>query len=130
MKEFMLLVRNEIDHQASWSPEQQRQFLKKCEVYIGNLTKEGKLKSAQPLVRKGKLISGSKGAWKEAPFNETKEVIVGYYHLLAEDLNEAVALAKENPEFEYGTTARIEVRPIQTKEESTGFVYPKTAKQP
>ena len=28
MKEFMLLIRNEIDHQASWSPEQQRQFLK------------------------------------------------------------------------------------------------------
>ena len=130
MKEFMLLIRNEIDHQASWSPEQQQQFLKKCEVYIGNLTKEGKLKSAQPLVREGKLISGSKGAWKEAPFNETKEVIVGYYHLLAADFNEAVALAKENPEFEYGTTARIEVRPIQTKEESTGFVYPKTAKQP
>ncbi len=74
-------------------------------------------------------MSGSKGARKEAPFNETKEVIVCYYHLLAEDFNEAVALAKENPEFEYGTTARIEVRPIQTKEESTGFVYPKTAKQ-
>ena len=49
MKEFMLLVRNEIDHQAAWSPEQHRQFLKKCEEYIGNLTKEGKLKSAQPL---------------------------------------------------------------------------------
>jgi hypothetical protein len=129
MKEFMLLIRNEIDHQAAWSPEQQQQFLKKCEVYIGNLTKEGQLKSAQPLVREGTMISGSKGDWKEGPFNETKEVIVGYYHLLAEDLNEAVAIAKENPEFEYGTTARIEVRPIKTKEESTGFVYPKTAKQ-
>jgi hypothetical protein len=129
MKEFMLLIRNEIDHQAAWSPEQQQQFLKKCEVYIGNLTKEGQLKSAQPLVREGTMISGSKGAWKEGPFNETKEVIVGYYHLLAEDLNEAVAIAKENPEFEYGTTARIEVRPIKTKEEGTGFVYPKTAKQ-
>jgi hypothetical protein len=88
MKEFMLLIRNEIDHQALWSPEQQQQFLKKCEVYIGDLMKEGKLKSAQPLVREGTMISGSKGDWKEGPFNETKEVIVGYYHLLAEDLNE------------------------------------------
>ena len=51
MKEFMLLIRNEIDHQASWSPEQHQQFLKKCEDYIGNLTKEGRLISAQPLVR-------------------------------------------------------------------------------
>jgi hypothetical protein len=125
MKEFMLLIRNEIDHQASWPPEQHQQFLKKCEDYIGKLTKEGKLKSAQPLVREGKIISGSKGAWKAGLFNETKEVIVGYYHILAEDMNEAIAIAKENPEFEYGKTARIEVRPIKMKEESTDYVYPK-----
>ena len=90
-------IRNEIDHQASWSPEQHRQFLKKCEDYIGNLTKEGKLKSAQPLIREGKIISDSKGAWKDGPFNETKEVIVGYYHILAEDLNDAIAIAKGTP---------------------------------
>jgi len=128
MKEYMLLIRNEIDHQAAWSPEQHKQFLKKCEVYIAGLTKEGKLKSAQPLVREGKMVSGTKGVWKEAPFNETKEVIVGYYHVLAEDINDAIAVAKRNPEFEYGTTARVEVRPIKMKEESTGFVYPKNAK--
>ena len=128
MKEFMLLIRNEMDHQANWSPEQHQQFLKKCEDYIGLLKKEGKLISAQPLVREGRLISGSKGAWKDVPFNETREVIVGYYHVLAEDLNDAMAIAKGNPEFEYGATARIEVRPIKMKEEVTGFVYPKTAR--
>ncbi len=127
MKEFMLLIRNEIDHQANWSPEKTEQFLKKCEVYISSLTKAGKLKSAQPMVREGAMISGSKGAWKEGPFTEAKEVIVGYYHILAEDLNDAIAIAKGNPEFEYGTTARIEVRPIKRKEEKTSFVYP-TAK--
>ena len=123
MKEFMLFIRNKVDHQATWSPEQQ-QFLKKCMDYISSLTKEGKLKSAQPLVSEGRIISGSKGAWKDAAFNQTKEVIVGYYHILAEDLNDAIAVAKRNPEFEYGTTARIEVRPIKTEEESTGYVYP------
>lgn len=125
MKEFMLLIRNEIDHQAGWPSEQHKQFLKKCETYIGNLKKDGKLISAQPLVREGKLISGKKGAWKELPFNETKEVQVGYYHILAGDMDEAISIAKENPEFEYGTTARIEVRPIKTKEETTKYVYPK-----
>ena len=125
MKEFMLLVRNEIDHQAGWSSEQHTQFLKQCELYIGGLKKEGKLLSAQPLVREGKIISGKEGNWKEVPFNETREVQVGYYHILAKDLAEAIAIAKGNPEFEYGTTARIEVRPIKMKEESTSFVYPK-----
>jgi hypothetical protein len=124
MKEFMLLIRNEIDHQAGWSPEKQQQFLKSCESYIGKLKKEGKLKTAQPLVREGIIISGSKGIWKEASFNENKEVQVGYYHILAEDMNEAIAIAKGNPEFEYSTTARIEVRPIKMKEESTNYVYP------
>ncbi len=127
MKEFMLLIRNEIDHQASWPPEKSRDFLKKCEVYIDNLKKAGKLISAQPMVREGKMVSGRKGAWKEGPFTETKEVIVGYYHVLAEDIKDAVAIARENPEFEFGSTARIEVRPIKMKEETTSFVYPSAA---
>jgi len=86
--------------------------------------KQGKLKSAQPLVREGKMISGSKGLWKETTFTESKEVIVGYYHILANDLEDAIEIAKGNPEFEYTSTARIEVRPIKMKEETTGFVYP------
>ena len=124
MKEFMLFIRNEIDHQKTWSPEKNDQFLKKCEVYINNLKKANKLVSAQPMVREGRMISGKKDAWKEGPFNEAKEVIVGYYHILAEDINDAIATAKENPEFEFGTTARVEVRPIKMKEETTSFVYP------
>ena len=125
MKEFMLLIRNAIDNQAGWSPERHKQFLRKCESYIGNLQKDGKLISAQPLLREGKIISGTKGAWKETPLGETNEVQVGYYHILARDMNEAIAIAKENTEFEFGTTARIEVRPIKMKEDSTEFVYPK-----
>jgi hypothetical protein len=132
MNEFMLLIRNEIDHQAAWSPERHQQFLKSCESYIDNLKKDGKLKAAQPLVREGVIISGSKGNWKEipfkeTPFKETKEVQVGYYHILARDMNEAIEIAKGNPEFEFGTTARIEVRPIKTKEQATNFVYPNKA---
>ena len=128
MKEFMLLILNEIDHQAAWSSEQHQRFLKACESYIADLTKQGKLKSAQPLVREGRMVSGSSGAWKEGPFHEAKEVIVGYYHVPADSIDDAVAIAKRNPEFEFGTTARIEVRPIKTKEAATGFHYPGAAK--
>ncbi len=122
----MLLIRNQMGHHEAMSPEDQQQFLKKCMVYIENLQKEGKLKIAQPMERQGKMISGTKEAWKEGPFNESKEVIVGYYHILAKDMDEAVAIAKGNPEFEYSTTARVEVRLIKTKEATTGYVYPET----
>ncbi len=122
MKEFILLVRNDIDYQAAWSPEQQQRFLKECEEYIGNLTKEGKLKSAQPQLREGEIIPSSKGTWKDQPINAAREVIVGYYDIFAEALNDAIVIAKGNCEFEYGTTARIEVRPTKTEDGSIVYV--------
>lgn len=124
MKEFMLIIRNENDNFAKLQPDQQQQFLDKCRIYINNLKKENKLIEAQPLVREGKIISHPDGQWKDNPFNESKEVIVGYYHILANDIDDAIAISKANPEFEYGKSARIEVRPIKVKEETTGFVYP------
>jgi hypothetical protein len=125
MKEFMLLIRNEIDHQSTWTDVQHDEFLQKCRDYIQDLKDQHALISAQPLVREGTMISRPGEQWKDGPFSESKEVIVGYYHILAENIEGAVAIAKRNPEFEYGFTARIEVRPVKTREERTQFVYPK-----
>jgi hypothetical protein len=125
MKEYMLLIRNMVEHLVELSPEKNVDFLKSCQTYIGNLKSQGKLISAQPLVREGKIISGSGNSWNEVPFNESKEVIVGYYHIFAESMEDAIEIAKSNPEFAFTDTARIEVRPIKMKEEKTGFVYPK-----
>jgi len=127
MKEFMLLIRNEADSKTTFSPEQDLAFLKACQVYLEGLKSNGNLVSAQPLVREGTMISGDNGSWHEGAYSETTEVIVGYYHIMANDLDEAIAIAKGNPEFAYTTTARVEVRPIKMKEESTSYVYPKGA---
>jgi hypothetical protein len=40
-------------------------------------------------------------------------------------MEEAITMAKDNPEFEFVPSASIEVRPIKIKEEATGFNYPK-----
>jgi len=77
------------------------------------------------LVREGIMLSGFDGHWEKAPYRESKEVIVGYYHIMADNLEQAISIAKDNPEFEYTNTARIEVRPIKMKEEATAYVYPK-----
>jgi hypothetical protein len=126
MKEFMLLIYNEGDQKSALTHDEHREFLRKCESYIGTLKKDGKLISAQPLAREGRIVSGSKSGWKETPFDKNREIQVGYYHILASDIDEAVTIAKGNPEFDYGTTARIEVRPVKTAERTTGFVYPGT----
>lgn len=124
MKEFMLLVRNESDRFNGSTAEKDKAFLEACMIYINELKKGGNLISAQPMVREGKMVSGSADAFKEGPFSESREVIVGYYHVLAKDLDEAVSIAKRNPEFVYTKTARVEVRPIKMKEQATNYVYP------
>lgn len=124
MKEFMLLIRNSSNSKAHFSTDENNSFLKACEVYIEELKKNGNLISAQPLVRDGKMLSGTSGNWHEAPYATTSEVIVGYYHIKADDLNHAINIAKGNPEFSYTNTARIEVRPVKTREDATGYVYP------
>jgi len=78
MQEFMLLIRNDIDHQSNWSPEKYEQFLRDCESYIVKLKQEGRLIAAQPLVKKGIIISRSDGQWNVRPMRPKGEVQVGY----------------------------------------------------
>lgn len=124
MKEFMFYIRNEKDAKNTLTAEEHLAFVKKCEVYIGLLKKENKLIAAQPIVREGVVLRKSQNGWVEKDISSDTETQVGYYHILANDLNEAIQIAKNNPEFEYVASASIEVRPIKTKEIETGFVYP------
>lgn len=120
MKEFMLIIRTEGDHLSSLSPEEQQKHIQKVMVYMEDLMKTGKLKSAQPLEQEGVMITGAKGKLKDGPFNETKEVIAGYFLIQANDLNEAIQIAKNNPVFESAAHARIEVRPIKVMQGING----------
>ena len=124
-KEFMLYVRNSGDAKISLTAEDHLAFIKQCENYIGRLKKEGKLIAAQPIIREGCIISKDKDKWVVSKVDPSREVQVGYYHIIAESIDEAIDIAKNNPEFEYVSSATIEVRPIKLKEEKTDFVYPK-----
>ncbi len=124
MKEFMLLIRNVGDAKAGMSDDQHVKFVSDCKVYIEGLQKNGNLISAQPLVREGAILSGTPGNWRQGPYNESEDIQVGYYHILAKDLDEAIAIAKGNPEFAYHSDAKIEVRPIKMKEEAIAYTYP------
>jgi len=112
MNEFLLLIHTEGDYCAAMSPEEHKSHLTKVGKYIEKLAKEGKLKGAQPLQMGGLMLSGNKGVFKDGPFIESKEVIIGYYHILAKDLDEAKEIARANPVFE-DAQARIEIRQIK-----------------
>lgn len=115
MKEFMLFIKTKGDHLEGLSPEQQQAHVQKVGRYIGGLMEEGKLKGAQPLETGGAVVHGNQGVFKDGPFNEAKEVIVGYFHIVAADINEAVKIAKANPVFDE-TEATMEIRPIKNLE--------------
>jgi hypothetical protein len=124
MKEFMFYIRNDSDAKKSLTSEEHLAFITKCERYIDALKRGNKLIAAQPLIREGVVISKSRNSWVEKNIEKDTEVQVGYYHIQAPDIEEAIRIAKDNPEFEYIPSARIEVREIKTKESETGFIYP------
>lgn len=108
MKEFMFYIRNEKDAKKSFSEEQHLAFIKQCEVYIGKLKSENKLIAAQPIVREGVILKKNGESWTEKDIATDKETQVGYYHILAKDLNEAIQIAKANPEFYYVPSTTID----------------------
>jgi len=100
---------------ANASPEEMQQHIRKVGDYIRKNVKEGKFLGAQPLESNGVTISGSKGNIFDGPYIESKEVISGYYHVLAKDMEEAVEIAKSDPRFDEENWS-IVIRPIQKLE--------------
>ena len=111
MKEFMLFIRNQGNPVADLSPKQQEEHIQKVGEFIKGLISEGKMKAAQPLEMQGSMLSFNNGSFTSGPFDETKEVISGYYQILAKDLKEAIEIGKADPRFKDGKW-RMEIRPI------------------
>lgn len=107
MSEYLVISRGKWDEDKS--PEQIQQAIDAFYVWHDQLVREGKMKSGQRLAREAMIVS--KHGVTDGPFAETKEVIGGYWHFLAGSLEEAAALAAQNPCLACGLT--FEVRPIE-----------------
>jgi hypothetical protein len=91
------------------SAEELQQVMTRWMDWLDRLTREGKVKAAQPLSNQGKTVTWKKGAVVDGPFAESKEAIGGYFLLLV-SFDEAVEIAKECPALKHGVT--VEVRPV------------------
>jgi hypothetical protein len=125
MKEFMLYIQNEEGGKDHLDESAHYDFVKSCETYIGDLQTGKKLIAAQPILAGGKTLKKAGTEWEIRDLGSGKRGQVGYYHIRATDLHEAIEIAKGNPEFEFVPSASVEIREIKTKEETTGFEYPK-----
>jgi hypothetical protein len=108
--EYLLLFRGS-DWDKGLSPEQLQKTVDQFMAWFERLKQQGKAMAGQPLEREGKIVSGKNGRTvADGPFAESKEAIGGYFLLQVADLDEAVAIARQCPVLEYGST--VEVRPI------------------
>lgn len=108
MEKYMFIfIGGDVSHM---SPEAQQAHMGKWFEWVKKLQDQKRYASGEALLPEGKLITGQKKTVTDGPFAESKEVVGGYFVVLAKDLNEAVEMAKECPDYVLGGV--VEVRPV------------------
>lgn len=104
------------------SAEQIQDAIDRFYAWKERLVAEGKMRSGQRLAATGKTVS--RRMVTDGPFGETKEVIGGYWFILANSLEEAARIAGENPCLACGLF--YEIRPIEPARASAFAVTTET----
>ncbi|OZG74488.1 hypothetical protein BTA51_05650 [Hahella sp. CCB-MM4] len=108
-KEYLVISRGHWDQDKS--PEQIQEAIDKFYLWIEQQINEGRMMAGQRLVNEGKVVQ--KQRITDGPYTETKEIIGGFWFILADSLDEAAQLASENPCLECGLF--YEIRPIENE---------------
>jgi hypothetical protein len=103
-------------------PEKIQKAIDEFYVWHDRLVAEGKMRAGQRLAKEGKLVSQRKIT--DGPFTEAKEVIGGYWFILASSLDEAAEIAAGNPCLACGLVN--EIRPIDPERASALAVTSET----
>jgi hypothetical protein len=113
MQEFLLIFRGgERGMEASrQSPEKFQQQMMKWKTWMESLGKQGKFIAGHPLAKGGSVIKGGNKVVTDGPFVEGKEIVGGYMMIKTTDFQDAVAVAKDCPIFDYDGI--VEVREVQ-----------------
>jgi len=107
--EYLVLSRGQWDKETS-KDHLEAAIGKFYDWYSRNLD-AGRMKPGSRLSTEGALVSKS-GIVTDGPFGEAKEVIGGYWIIVARSLREAAEVAAQNPCLQYGLT--FEIRPLES----------------
>jgi hypothetical protein len=84
----------------------------------------GRMQAGSRLTTEGAQVTKT-GMVTDGPFGEGKEVIGGYWFIIARDLAEAARIASENPVLPFGID--LEIRPLEAER---GSVFRRTNETP
>lgn len=106
--EYLVLSRGQWDKNASKADIEAAidQFYN----WLTRNIKEGKMKMGSRLKRERAVVSKT-GIVTDGPYSESKEIVGGYWFIVARDLQEAANLAAQNPCAAYGLN--YEIRPLE-----------------
>jgi hypothetical protein len=108
MEKYMFLFRG--GDLSNLSSEEQQQRMQKWFAWVEKLTKENRYVGGEALLNEGKTIRTVKQVVTDGPFAEGKELAGGYFVINAKNLDEAVELAKDFPDFDIDGS--VEVREV------------------
>lgn len=109
MPDYLVISRGKWD--ADKSPAEIQGAIDAFYAWKDRLVAEGRMKPGQRLATGGRVVS--RDGVLDGPFAEAKEVIGGYWFFVAASLDEAAALAAQNPCLACGLT--LEVRPVDNE---------------
>jgi len=107
-REFLVISLGQWDPRRS--PEEIQAAIDRFYVWHAQLVSEGKMRAGQRLAKEGRRVTRT--GIIDGPFSETKEVIGGYWFILADSLDEAAGLAAQNPCLACGLS--YEIRPLES----------------
>jgi hypothetical protein len=108
-KDYLVISRGQWDEGAS-KEEVQRAIDRFYQWYERNV-QLGRMKAGSRLGNEGRVVS--KRSVTDGPFAESKELIGGFWFIVAASLDEAAALAAENPCMAHGLS--YEIRPLEAE---------------
>lgn len=106
MKDFVFLFRGGLDFKTA-TTEQIQQAMQRWKTWMDELTAQGKMTGGNRLLPVGATVSGTAAQVTDGPYPEGKEIIGGYVGIKANDLDEALAIAKTCPILFYNGSAEV-----------------------
>jgi len=120
MNEYLVISRGQWDEGAS--PSDVQQAIDAFYVWYERSLEQGVMKPGSRLAPQGKVVSRS--SILDGPFAEAKELVGGYWFIVAGSLEEAAAIAAHNPCLAYGLT--LELRPLEAERAEASAVTNET----
>ena len=110
--DYLVLSRGQWDEDKT--AEQIQRAIDDFYVWYDRLVAEGRIKPGRRLAMAGKLVTRERVI--DGPYAEAKEIVGGYWFIVAGSLEEAAAIAAQNPCLACGLA--LEVRPVELERAS------------